>query len=73
MEFTQGVAVGIPTAPKTSQIENQLKYVDNQIMTLSQLINHLEERTLISPQPTSEFHPGENSSLVDISDRKSVV
>ncbi|OIP75125.1 MAG: magnesium chelatase [Parcubacteria group bacterium CG2_30_36_18] len=37
---------------------------------LEQIINHLEERELIGIQPATEFQPGQNQSLVDISEIK---
>lgn len=40
------------------------------VSTLEELINHLEDRNLISPQPITEFKPGKNQSLVDISEIK---
>jgi len=40
------------------------------VNNLEELINHLEERYLIKPQPTAEFRPGQDQSLVDISEIK---
>lgn len=37
---------------------------------LEELINHLEERELIAAQPVTEFEPGQNQALVDISEIK---
>ncbi len=37
---------------------------------LEELINHLENRNLIPPQPTTEFKPNQESILVDISEIK---
>jgi len=40
------------------------------ISNLEELIGHLEQRNLISSQPATEFQPGQNQSIVDISEIK---
>jgi len=40
------------------------------VNNLEEIINHLEERALIEPQPITEFQPGQDQSLVDISEIK---
>ena len=40
------------------------------VSDLEELIGHLEERNLIRAQPLTEFQPGQNQSIVDISEIK---
>ncbi len=40
------------------------------VTSLEKLINHLEERELIDVQPVTEYQPGQDQSLIDISEIK---